>query len=363
MADIKEYKCPNCGGAVKFDSSTQNMKCPYCDTEFEIEALEEYQKQILVPEKDSFNWDGKGNLQEWEVDELNNLTQGSCPSCGSELLGDKNTAAMVCPNCGNSQIVVKQLTGLLKPDYIIPYKLDKKTATEALKNFYKGKKLLPDSFTKENRINSIQGVYLPFWLYDAKAKGHIRYKATKTKTWSDANYNYTKTDHYSIIRDGNLAFEKVPVDGSEKMDDSYMDAIEPFNYADIKDFQTAYLSGYIAEKYDVDADNCKERAGQRIKKTLETEFARSVSGYSSAAVESSTVDVEGGKVSYSLFPTWILNTKYKNENYMFLMNGQSGRLVGKLPSDPGKIWKYRLMYTGILGVIFTLIIQALRIFL
>ena len=363
MAAIKEYKCPNCGGTVKFDSSTQNMKCPYCDTEFEIEALEAYQKEVAIPEKDNYNWDGKGDLQEWGADELNDLTQGSCPSCGAELLGDKNTAAMVCPSCGNTQIMVKQLTGLLKPDYVIPFKLDKKAATEALKNFYKGKKLLPNSFKSENRINSIQGVYLPFWLFDANANGHIRYKATKTKSWSDANYNYTKTDYYSIIRDGSIAFEKVPVDGSEKMDDSYMDAIEPFNYADMKDFQTAFLSGYIAEKYDVDADNSRERAGQRIKTTLETEFAKSVSGYSSVAKESSAVDIEGGKVSYSLFPAWILNTKYKNENYMFLMNGQSGRLVGKLPSDNGLIWKYRLMHTGILGAIFTLIIQALRIFL
>ena len=361
--EIKEYKCPNCNGTVQFDSSTQNMKCPYCDAEFQIAALEEYQKELTVQEKDTFGWDGKTDLKEWDADELNELTQGSCPSCGAELLGDKNTAAMVCPNCGNTQIVLRRLTGLLKPEYIIPFKLDKKAAVEALKNFYKGKRHLPNSFNDENRINSIQGVYLPFWLFDANASGYVRYKATRTKGWSDANYNYSKTDYFSVIRDGNLMFEKIPVDGSEKMDNSYMDAIEPFNYADIKDFQTAYLSGYIAEKYDVDADNSKERAALRIKNSLVSEFAKSVTGYSSVRAESSAVNVEDGKISYSLLPAWILNTKYKNENYLFLMNGQTGRLVGKLPSDSGKVWKYRLLYTGIFGVIFTLITQALRIFL
>ncbi len=111
--DIKEYKCPNCGGAVKFDSGIQKMKCPYCDAEFEIAALEEYQKQLQVPEE-SINWDGKDTA--WDENELEELSTGSCPSCGAELLGDKNTASMVCPNCGNSQIVLKRLTGLLKPD-------------------------------------------------------------------------------------------------------------------------------------------------------------------------------------------------------------------------------------------------------
>jgi len=361
--EIKEYKCPNCNGTVQFDSSTQNMKCPYCDAEFQIAALEEYQKELAVQEKDTFGWDGKIDLKEWDADELNELTQGSCPSCGAELLGDKNTAAMVCPNCGNTQIVLRRLTGLLKPEYVIPFKLDKKAATDALKKFYEGKRLLPNCFKDENRINSIQGVYLPFWLFDANANGHVRYKATKTKVWSDANYNYSKTDHFSVVRDGSLMFEKVPVDGSEKMDNSYMDAIEPYNYADIKDFETAYLSGFIAEKYDVDAEDCKERAAFRIKNSLEKEFAKSVTGYSSVRVESSAVNAENGKVSYSLLPAWILNTKYKNENYLFLMNGQTGRLVGKLPVDSGKSWRYRLLYAGIFGAVFTLITQALRILL
>ncbi|MCL2210952.1 MAG: hypothetical protein FWB95_03405 [Treponema sp.] len=360
--EIKEYKCPNCGGAVQFDSSTQNMKCPYCDAEFEIAALEEYQKELAIPEKDQFGWEGKTDLKEWDSEELNDLTQGSCPSCGAVLLGDKNTAAMICPNCGNTQIVLRRLTGLLKPDYIIPFKLDKNAAADALKNFYKGKRLLPDCFNNENRINSIQGVYLPFWLFDASANGHIRFKGIRTKTWNDSKYNYIKTDYYSIVRDGSMKFEKVPVDGSVKMDDDYMDAIEPFNYSDIKDFETAFLSGYIAEKYDVDAEGSKERAVKRIKKTVENEFRASVTGYASVTVEKSAVNAQDGKVSYSLLPAWILNTKYKKENYMFLMNGQTGRLVGSLPADAGKLWKYRLLFAGIFGSVFTLIIQALRIF-
>jgi len=363
---IKEYKCPNCGGAVKFDSSIQNMKCPFCDTEFEIAALEEYQKQLTDPAVDRYDWDKEikdCSKNTWENFEQDCLSTGSCPSCGAQLIGDNNTIATVCPCCGNSQIVIKRLTGVLKPNFVIPFQLEKEDAVKALKKFYEGKRLLPNLFNKENNINGIQGVYLPFWLFDARANGHIRYKATRTKSWSDANYSYIKTDFYSVVRKGNIGFEKIPVDGSQRMDSNYMDAIEPFDYEKLKDFQTAFLSGYLAEKYDVDANECKDRAGRRIKATIENEFKKSVSGYSSVTVESSSVDVQGGKVNYSLFPVWILNTKYRKENYQFIMNADSGRLVGKLPADPGKSWKYRLLFTFGIGIISTLIIQILVLFL
>jgi predicted RNA-binding Zn-ribbon protein involved in translation (DUF1610 family) len=346
--DIKEYKCPNCGGTVNFDSSSQKMKCPYCDTEFEIAALEEYQKEIAAA-KDNFGWSKEEAGQEWKEGELEDLSSGSCPSCGAELLGDANTVAMVCPCCGNAQIVSNRLSGFLKPDYVIPFKLEKENAVKALKDFCKEKKLLPDFFIKENHINNVQGVYVPFWLFDAEASGRVCYKATKVKRATD----FTKTEYYSVVREGNMIFEKIPVDGSEKMDDKYMDAIEPFDYAQMKDFDTTYLAGYVAEKYDVDAEKSKERAERRIKTSVEREFENSIIGYDSVNIESSAVSVREGKSSYALFPVWILNTRYKEANYLFAMNGQSGRLVGKLPIESKKIWKYGFIYSGILVPILT----------
>ena len=361
--EIKEYKCPNCDGVVKFDSSSQKMKCPYCDTEFEIESLIEYQKEIAAPQKDHINVDTSKAATAWEGEELADLSTGNCPSCGAELIGDKNTIATICPCCGNTQIVQQRVRGLLKPEYVIPFQLDKKAAVEALKQFYSGKRLLPNLFKEENHVNNIQGLYVPFWLFDAKSHGHVTYKATKTSSWSDSNYNYSKTDYYRVLREGRLAFEKIPVDGSEKMNNDYMEAIEPFDYSKLKGFLTAYLSGYIAEKYDIDIEASKGRAAGRMKKSLEYKFAQSVQGYSSVRAERSSVNVEDGKVSYSLLPVWILNTKYKDENYQFIMNGQSGLLAGKLPIDKGKVSKYRLMFTAGFGIASTLIIQLLRIFL
>jgi len=361
--DIKEYKCPNCQGAIQFDIGTQNLKCPYCDAEFQIAALDEYQKQRAAPGKDSIYIDTSNTCQTWDENDLGDLATGSCPSCGAELIGDANTIATVCPCCGNTQIMQKRVQGLLKPDYVIPFQLDKNAAKEALKQFYKGKKLLPNVFASENQINEIKGLYVPFWLFDAKANGQVSFKATKVTSWSSGNYDCTKTDYYSVYREGSLGFEKIPVDGSERMDDAYMDAIEPFDYRKLTGFQSAYLSGYLAEKYDVGADASKERAVKRMKKSLETQFAASVRGYSSVMPEQSSINVEDGKAAYSLFPVWILNTKYQQTNFQFIMNGQSGLLAGKLPIDKGKVIKYRLLYSLIPAAILIVITELLRMFL
>jgi len=360
--DIKKFKCPNCGKKVELDGSAQSLKCPHCDAEFETTALADYLKEVESQAKDHFDWK-TGSVEIWEEGNLGDLVTGACSSCGAELVGDKNTIAMVCPCCGNTQIVQKRVDGMLKPEYCIPFKLEKKSAIEALKQFCEGKRLLPDFFKKENHIESIQGMYTPFWLFEAKAQARVRYKAGKVNSYSDESYDYTKTDYYSVIRDGSLNFEKLPVNGSGKINDSYMDAIEPFDYAQITNFQSEYLSGYPAKNYDVDVETSKKRGNEKIKNSAEREFVSSITGYSTVDVESSAVNIEDGKVSYALLPVWILNTKYNDENYQFIMNAQTGKFVGKLPVDKGKALKFRLMFTVIFGVFFTAVIQLLRVFL
>ena len=357
----KEYRCPNCNKTLEFDGSAQNVKCTHCEAELEIAALAEYQKEVESQAKDRFDW-RVGSGETGEEGNLGDLSTGACPSCGAEFVGDKNTIAMVCPCCGNAQTVQKSGDdAMLKPDYCIPFKLEKKSAVEALKQFCDGKLLLPDYFKKENHIENIQGMYAPFWLFEAKAQARIRYKAAKVKTWSDSDYDYTKTDYYSVVRDGSLNFEKMPVDGSDKLNNAYMDAVEPFDYAQLNNFQSECLAGYSAEKHDIDVEAGKEKANETIRNSIVKEFVSSVTGYSRVELESSTVNIESGKVSNALLPVWVLSTKYNDENYQFIMNGQTGKFVGKLPVDKGKAMKFMLILTAIFGAVFTAVIQLLRI--
>ena len=130
MAQLKEYKCPCCGGAITFDSSIQKMKCPFCDTEFEMEALAGYDNELKNEQADQMDWEVSTN-SEWQEDEMQNLRTYVCKSCGGEIVGDGNTGATSCPYCGNPVVMMGQFSGALKPDYVIPFKLDKKAAKEA----------------------------------------------------------------------------------------------------------------------------------------------------------------------------------------------------------------------------------------
>ena len=140
----------------------------------------------------------------------------------------------------------------------------------------------------------------------------------------------------------------MPVDGSSKMDDALMESIEPFDFTDAVDFQTAYLAVYLADKYDVDSEQSITRANERIKKSTEQAFASTVKGYSSVMPESSSVHLKNGVAKYALYPVWLLNTSWNGEKYTFAMNGQTGKLVGDLPMDKGA---YKKWLFGIAGAV------------
>ena len=288
MAKLLEYKCPSCGGALKFDSSVQKMKCPYCGTEFEMEALKNYDDVLNQEQPDEMNWETQAG-SEWKTGETDHMIIYTCKSCGGEIVGDQNLGATSCPFCGNPVVMTGQFSGDLRPDYVIPFKLDKQAAKDGLVRHLKGKRLLPKLFKSQNRINEIKGVYVPFWLFDADATGKVRYKATRVRVWSDDDYNYTETSYFSVYREGEIGFEKIPVDGSSKIADDLMESIEPFYFEDAVDFQTAYLAGYLADRYDVTANQSIERANERIKHSTEENFAATVQGYSSVITENSSI--------------------------------------------------------------------------
>lgn len=339
MSELLEYKCPCCGGAMAFDSAVQKMKCPYCDSEFEMDSFRTADEELLADAPDEMEWQTSPGSS-WDEGETDGMNVFVCQSCGGEIIGDANTGATSCPYCGNPVVLTGRFAGALKPDLVIPFRLDKKAAVEGLKKHLQGKILLPRVFTDQNHIEEIKGVYVPFWLFDADADAHIRYKATRVRTWSDSRFDYTETCFYSVFRGGSVRFRAVPVDGSSKIADDLMESVEPFDLSDAVDFRTAYLAGYLADKYDVDAEQSISRANDRIKRSTEQSFARTVQGYTTVLPEASSIRLNSGKAKYALYPVWILNTTWNGERYTFAMNGQTGKFVGNLPMDKSAWWRW-----------------------
>ena len=334
MAELIEYKCPSCNGKLEFNSTVQKMKCPFCDSEFDVATLMSYDQQLENPQEDNMNWSAEAG-SEWQSGEADGMKVYKCQSCGGEVVADATTSATHCPYCDNPVVMTGNFSGDMKPDYVIPFKLDKEAAKNALKNHLNGRKLLPKVFKDENHIDEIKGVYVPVWLFDAEADGNILYKGEKIRTWQDSQYIYTERSYYSVVRKGTMDFEHVPVDGSTKMMDELMQSIEPYDFKDAVSFQTAYLSGYLADKYDVSEKDSIEIANKRIKNTTEAAFYETVQGYTSVLRQNGNINLNNAQAKYALYPVWILNTSWNGNKYTFAMNGQTGKFVGDLPIDNG----------------------------
>lgn len=378
------YQCPACGGTMHFDGTIDKLVCDFCESTFtaaEIEALYASQQQqadaaaaasdaravagTMSAFEASGNVGGEGvktieeSLKEaqtvganerdaihafldraaWNEQERAGLRTFTCSACGAALTVDAATAVTECPYCGNTTILPGQLADDIKPDKVIPFKFDRDTARTTLAEYYHGKKFLPNAFASSNRIAHVQGVYVPFWLYDAEATGRGSYEATRSRTYVHGDWQITETKVYDVERAGSLAFTRVPADASSKMPNTHMDAIEPYDYRDMKDFSIAYLPGYAAERFDLKADTaeCKGRVESRMKQSMADALYGSVAGYSSVTTRSSEAYVDWDKVSYALLPVWLLHTQWNGTDFLFAMNGQTGRLIGDLPIDNKKV--------------------------
>lgn len=345
---VTNYQCPACTGPLHYAANSGKLECEYCGSAYDVAEIEklyagkeaaaetqaaaaaEKTAEDLGPDQGEYansgeNWDPEG------------MKAYSCPSCGAELVCDETTAATNCPYCGNPSIVPGQFTQMLKPDYVLPFRLDKKAAEEALRKYYRGKKLLPKAFSAENHIQEIKGVYVPFWLYDGEVDADVSYAATRVFITTRGNERITTTEHYQVRRSGTVRFERIPVDASSKMPDEHMDSIEPFDYSELKPFSTAYLPGYLADKYDEDAEKCAERADQRAKATALNVMSDSVKGYATCIPTRENVRLHRRGVKYALMPVWMLSTQWKGKNFLFAMNGQTGKLIGDLPISKGRL--------------------------
>ena len=380
---VTNYQCPACTGPLHYSAKSGKLECDYCGSSFdvaEIEALYARKEAEAAAAKQaadakaeaaqaakaeaaeaaaaSGGWDTSDLSRDWGA-EADGLRVYSCPSCGAELICDQSTAATACPYCGNPAIVPGQFSGALKPEFVLPFRMTKDDAVRALRAHYKGKPFLPRSFTAGNHIEEIQGVYVPFWLFDGGAEGAASYRASNTNVYETGDYEITETRHYHVVRAGSLAFEKIPVDASSKMPDDHMDSIEPFDYAQLRPFSTAYLPGYLADKYDVTIDDSRDRADTRCRETLAQALRDTVTGYGACVTEREDIALRRGKVHYALLPVWMLSTKWRGQDFLFAMNGQTGKLVGDLPTDRGRFWGMFAAIAAPLTVALTAILQFL----
>ncbi len=340
MSDAERYKCPFCGGTFEFDIKTQKLKCPFCDS---VLSQEEYDA-MAENKKSKNNVDIKDGATELDKDpetgeDIENKDQATyvCKSCGGAITPALTSISEKCPFCGSPIILTNKIKDA-QPDVIIPFKLDLKAVQEAYTKHITTKSFVPKSFATTATKNEIHSVYVPFWLLSCKADGEVNFAAKNIRTERIADRKIVYSDHYSVFRHSKMDFNDIPADASSEMDDSLMDSIEPFNTLEALDFKTAYLSGYDAQKYDVNFDDLYPRFEKRLVQSFLTTVRNNIGNYDRIEIKNYNIEFNDREIKYALFPIWIVKNTWNGEDFIFAMNGQTGKMVGNLPTSWGKFF-------------------------
>ncbi len=348
---VRNYKCPGCGAAMEFDSVSQKMHCSHCDTFLSVEELDALYENTDQNQSESLHTSGefkdRANQENFQV--------YKCPSCGAEVLCDEHTAATFCSFCGNPSIIKDRVEGVKTPDAIIPFKISKEQAVEMYKSWTKKGLFTPSEFRSRAVIEKITGIYVPFWIYDYDAEAAITAHCTRVHTERHGDTEYVHTDNFRVTRDVQADYRKIPADASEKMPDDVMDLMEPFNYNEMTKFEMPYLSGFYAEKYNYGRDELAPRVEKRVGDYITSAARSTIVGYSSINIIDSRTHLKRNDAHYTMFPVWVLNYRYRDKDYNFTLNGQTGKIVGLLPVSKAKAFGFFAVTTAILFGVFTLI--------
>ena len=330
------YKCPNCSGELVWNADKQLYSCEWCASDFTEADIAQFSPQETTAEDEDFNSDTDLYI---------------CQSCGAEIFCDHNTAATFCYYCHNPVQLKGRLTGAYKPDKVIPFKLSREKAEETFKAMCGKKWFLPFGFTKESTLEKMTGLYVPFWIADPDIDIHMEAKSTESHSHRRGDTTYVTEKIYHLERSARMRYKGVPADGSKKIDDNVMDAIEPFDYNDLKDFEMSYLSGFFCDKYDVDKSEVMPRIKARVQQSAEQLLIKDMQGYGALSVTLKDTRFLATKWRYMLLPVWFFTYKYRGKIFGFALNGQTGKAAGRYPVSIGKLCILSAIVTLIAGLI------------
>ena len=328
---IISFKCPNCGGELIFDPATQKYKCEYCNSLFTQEELDAM-KPMQGGEPDAVAQEQAGGERESEPE--GEAVYYSCPSCGAEIVTDATTAATFCYYCHNPVVLGKRLEGTYLPNKIIPFEISREEAEKKFLDFVGKKKYVPKAFFDKKQIESMTGVYFPYWVYDVELEGKMQGDARSVRMWTTGNTQYTETKYYAVEREGNVSLRNLTENALKKANVKLTSGVMPYAYDKMKDFHMGYLSGFLAERRDIEQNAVQGKMQHTMRESAEKLMRDTISGYNSVSVKNTFFAPKKEIWSYVLLPVWTITYKGRDGKvYYYSMNGQNGNICGDLPVD------------------------------
>ncbi|MBQ9461645.1 MAG: TFIIB-type zinc ribbon-containing protein [Clostridia bacterium] len=357
------YKCLNCEAPLQYSAKKLKFYCEYCRSEYTEEELKKHFGQMDAelnnnqPVSEETQAD---DVPEGFEDFASGTVMYTCQSCGAEVITDKTTAATFCIYCHNPVVISNRLTGAFKPDKVIPFKFTGEDAENKFFEFCQNKHFLPKAFISTAELNKIRGVYYPYWMIDSKKDGCLYATAKKVRRWTQGDTEYTETKIFRCKRAGLISFKDFPHPALRGEHSKALKYVNPYNSQDFRGFTMAYLSGFLAEKRDTERSDVQGEVDQALQEYSKKIYLDTITGYDSVMVDSVNVKTMDEHWQYAMMPVWMMNFNYEGKDYLYAMNGQTGKNYGELPLDKKKLALFgvilfvALLLLSILGGFFLL---------
>lgn len=373
----KKYSCKNCGAELYFDPKRGTMHCDYCGSDFDP-AEYDFKPGEAEAEDSTIPQTGEGESQTTGEGEsqtaaagaeaqatddsmsLEDLVVYKCPNCGAEVITSQKTVATTCVYCNRAITLTGNVKGEFRPDYVLPFEKDRSEVERAYRNLCSKSILTPRLFTREATIKKIKGMYIPYWLFSFEGQAALNIRGKNIRVHRSGDNEITETSSYEIREAGRGSFTRIPADALKEMDNLMMDSIEPFDFSKLKPFNPAYLTGFYTQRWDDTASENEPRAKSRAKKALSEEVAERAGTYTTSFIEQETYQWKEQKVESVMLPVWMMYTEYHGRNYIFGMNGQTGKMLGQIPKDPVKLIRIGVM-VFVLSQILLMLIRILGV--
>lgn len=335
---VVSYKCPHCGGELIFSPTTQKYKCEYCLSDFSQEELEAL-KPAEGSEEKVENYQDNSEREESKTEEQGEAVIYHCPSCGAEIVTEETTAATFCYYCHNPVVLSGRVSGEFLPDKIIPFSIEKKQATEKFLEYVHSKKFVPKAFFNKQQIEKISGVYFPYWMVDMDLEGSLQAEGKNLRVWRSGDTEYTETKVYRVEREGAVHLEDITKNALKKSNVQLAEGVLPYDVSKVQKFHMGFLSGFLAEKRDIDRTELSAQVQREADEYGEKILRGTVNGYSSISVKNCHLNRQKENWDYIMLPVWTVTYKGRNGKiYYYSMNGQNGKVYGELPIDYKKVW-------------------------
>lgn len=349
------FKCPSCGADMKYDPSSGMLNCAFCNRKEEICAVNED-----IEEYDFASAESDQSLNDWGTD----TKTIQCDNCGGKTVVPANETTASCAFCGSAKVISTDELPGIKPESLVPFKIDEKNANTLFGAWIKKRKLAPFALKKEYNAGNLKGVYLPYWSYDAKTLSTYTgqagdyYYDTEMRTVTVNGLTETKPHRVQKIRwrfvsgTYDKTFDDIIFNDSGNVDQKLIEKIEPFHLNELVKYNARFLAGFSAERYKTGLKAVWERAKAHMSRIIRSDIKAIIKrGCDVVGTVNVCTNYTDIKYKHMLLPVWISSYQFRGKVYNFFVNGQTGEVQGSSPKSALKI--------SIIAVIIAAVIAAL----